>query len=93
MPETALRRHGLTFDQVADAVRRSSLDLPGGSVRAESGEILLPMAISLAYGVLFATFITLLLVPTTYLILEDVGWMGRKLIGRPAPAVATVGQS
>ena len=36
-----LRRHGLTFDQVADAVRRSSLDLPGGSVRTESGEILL----------------------------------------------------
>ena len=39
--EVALRRHGLTFDQVANAVRRSSLDLPGGSVRADSGEILL----------------------------------------------------
>ena len=39
--EDALRRHGLTFDQVAQAVRRSSLDLPGGSVRTERGEILL----------------------------------------------------
>ncbi|SVB73534.1 uncharacterized protein METZ01_LOCUS226388, partial [marine metagenome] len=39
--EISLRRHGLTFDQVADAVRRSSLDLPGGSVRTEGGEILL----------------------------------------------------
>jgi len=39
--EVALRRHGLTFDQVADAVRNSSIDLPGGSVRTESGEILL----------------------------------------------------
>ena len=39
--EVALKRHGLTFDQVADAVRRSSLDLPGGSVRTEGGEILL----------------------------------------------------
>ena len=39
--EVMLRRHGLTFDQVADAVRRSSLDLPGGSVRTERGEILL----------------------------------------------------
>ena len=39
--ETALRRHGLTFDDVADAVRDSSLDLPGGSVRTERGEILL----------------------------------------------------
>ena len=39
--EDDLRRHGMTFDQVADAVRRSSLDLPGGSVRTERGEILL----------------------------------------------------
>ena len=39
--ETDLRRHGMTFDQVADAVRRSSLDLPGGSVRTDAGEILL----------------------------------------------------
>ena len=39
--EDALRRYGLTFDDVAQAVRRSSLDIPGGSVKAESGEILL----------------------------------------------------
>ncbi len=39
--EVALRRHGLTFDDVAAAVRRSSLDVPGGSIRADSGEILL----------------------------------------------------
>ena len=39
--ETALRRHAMTFDEVADAVRRSSLDLPGGSVRTDGGEILL----------------------------------------------------
>ena len=39
--ETALRRHGLSFDEVARAIRRSSLDLPGGSVRTEGGEILL----------------------------------------------------
>ena len=39
--EVALRRHGLSFDQIADAVRRSSLDMPGGSVRTQGGEILL----------------------------------------------------
>ena len=32
---------------------------------------ILPMAISLAYGVLFATVITLFLVPSLYLILHD----------------------
>ncbi|MCA9604412.1 MAG: efflux RND transporter permease subunit, partial [Myxococcales bacterium] len=33
---------------------------------------LIPMALSLGFGVLFATFITLLLVPSLYLIVEDV---------------------
>jgi len=32
---------------------------------------LIPMAISLGFGILFATFITLLLVPALYLIIED----------------------
>lgn len=39
--EDTLRRYGLTFDQVAAAVRRSSLDLPGGSVRTKGGEVLI----------------------------------------------------
>ena len=39
--EASLRRHSLTFQAVAEAVRRSSLDLPGGSVRTDGGEILL----------------------------------------------------
>lgn len=39
--ESALRRYGMTFDEVAGAVRRSSLDLPGGSLKTEGGEILL----------------------------------------------------
>ncbi|TDI12734.1 MAG: efflux RND transporter permease subunit [Acidobacteria bacterium] len=41
VPESSLRRHGLTFDEVAQAVRRSSVDLPGGSIKTEGGEILL----------------------------------------------------
>ena len=39
--EQTLRRMGLTFDQVANAVRRTSLDMPGGSIRSGAGEILL----------------------------------------------------
>jgi multidrug efflux pump subunit AcrB len=39
--EETLRAYGLTFDQVTAAVRRSSLDLPAGSVRTEAGEILI----------------------------------------------------
>ncbi len=39
--EEAMRRHGLGFDEVVAAVRRSSLDLPGGSLKTRGGEILL----------------------------------------------------
>ena len=39
--EETLRRHGLTLELVTQAVRRGSLDLPGGSVRSSGGEILL----------------------------------------------------
>jgi multidrug efflux pump subunit AcrB len=45
-------------------------------------KFLIPMAVSLAFGVLFATMITLILVPSLYMILEDVkvsvfGFIGR----------------
>jgi multidrug efflux pump subunit AcrB len=35
-------------------------------------KFLVPMALSLGYGILFATLITLLLTPSLYLILEDI---------------------
>jgi multidrug efflux pump subunit AcrB len=39
--EATLRRYGLSFEEVANAVQRSSLDLAGGSIASSSGEILL----------------------------------------------------
>ena len=46
--EAKLREYNLSFDQVTAAVRKGSLDLPGGKVSTESGEILLRTK-SLAY--------------------------------------------
>ncbi|MCE9685621.1 efflux RND transporter permease subunit [Shewanella sp. AS16] len=39
--EDKLREYGISFEQVALAVRNSSLDLPGGSIRSQDGDILL----------------------------------------------------
>ena len=39
--EYTLRQYGLTLDQVSRAIDQASLDLPGGTIRADSGEILL----------------------------------------------------
>lgn len=57
---------------------------------------LIPMAVSLGFGVLFATFITLVLVPSLYLMTEDAKWLGRTVraglfsLYRPAPPPAPV---
>ncbi|MFC4656376.1 efflux RND transporter permease subunit [Rheinheimera marina] len=39
--EYQLRKYGLTFDQVVSAVRGSSVDVPGGSIKSDNGNILL----------------------------------------------------
>ncbi len=42
---------------------------------------LIPMAVSLAFGVLFATLITLILVPASYIVLDDLVRGFRRLFG------------
>jgi len=50
---------------------------------SRQARFLIPMAISLGFGVLFATLITLALVPSIYLIVEDLKQIARKL-ARPS---------
>ncbi len=59
VPEAVLRRHGLTLEQVAHAVRSSSLDLPGGSVKTRGGEILLRTVAEAAQGREFEDIVVL----------------------------------
>ena len=67
--------------------------------RSLQAKFLIPMAISLGFGVLFATGITLLLIPCGYLILEDIQeqvgrairWLMRQLFGRDEDGVETEG--
>jgi len=41
IPEETLRRYGLTLEQVASRIRQASLDLPGGTIKTVSGDILI----------------------------------------------------
>jgi len=61
--------------------------------RSVQARFLMPMAVSLAFGVLFSTVITLVLVPTGYMILEDMkrGW--RWFWGAPPEAVGELAES
>ena len=47
-------------------------------------KIVIPMAVSLAFGVLFATFVTLLLLPCLYVALEDIKRLMGKIRGKNA---------
>jgi multidrug efflux pump subunit AcrB len=56
-------------------------------------QLVIPMAISLTFGIIFATIITLFLIPSLYLLMEDFGLLLRNtknlLLGRdaePGPA-------
>jgi len=51
--------------------------------RSMQAQFVIPMAISLAFGILFATVITLILIPCLYLVLNDI----KQLFGRGRPVV------
>lgn len=51
--------------------------------KSTQAQFLIPMAVSLGFGILFATFITLILIPASYMILEDFKRLfGRRFIGK-----------
>ncbi len=45
---------------------------------SRQAKLMIPMALSLGYGILFATFIALILVPALYIIIEDIKNLTRK---------------
>ena len=53
--------------------------------KSTQAQFLIPMAISLAFGILFATVITLILVPVNYLLMERLMDVVRKAFKRPDP--------
>ena len=50
--------------------------------KSVQAQFLIPMAVSLAYGVIFATFITLVMVPAGILIAEDIKRVAHRTLNR-----------
>ncbi len=61
-----------------------------GSLQAQQ---VIPMAVSLGFGIIFATVITLLLVPCLYIVLDDLDKLYRSWKGNTAGPDSTVGLS
>ncbi|MBM4204496.1 MAG: efflux RND transporter permease subunit, partial [Gammaproteobacteria bacterium] len=70
--ESDLRRYGLTLDGVAKLVRASSLDMPGGTIKSEGGEILLRAKGQKYYGEQFENVPVLTRPDGTKLYLRDI---------------------
>jgi multidrug efflux pump subunit AcrB len=70
--EENLRRYGLSFDQVAGAVKRSSLDMPGGSIKTSGGEIMFRAKGQKYYGFEFEKTIVLTRSDGTQIRLGDI---------------------
>jgi multidrug efflux pump subunit AcrB len=60
-------------------------------------KFLIPMAVSLGFGVIFSTVITLVIVPSVYVILEDAKRLAMRILGRqytePAPEPTSATES
>jgi multidrug efflux pump subunit AcrB len=50
---------------------------------SRQARFMIPMAVSIGFGILFATVILLILVPSLYLLLEDLQHSLRRLLGLP----------
>lgn len=72
VPQEKLRAHNLTLDQVAQRLAAASVDVPGGGVKAESGEILVRMKERRDYGRDFASTPIVTGSDGTQVLLEDI---------------------
>lgn len=86
IPEHRLREYGLTFEQVVNAIKGSSVDLPGGSIRSESGNILLRTKGQAYYQGDFDNIVLLKYADGTRLLLSDIATVTDGFIERASLA-------
>ncbi len=70
--EADLRRYGLTMDEVVRAVRSSSIDLPGGTIKTGGGEILVRTMGQAYVGAEFEDLVLISAADGTHLTLGDI---------------------
>ncbi|MCJ2164003.1 MULTISPECIES: efflux RND transporter permease subunit [unclassified Pseudodesulfovibrio] len=73
IPQEKLRAHNLTLEEVADRLRDASVDLPGGGIKAENGEVLVRMKDRRDYGRDFARIPVVIGNDGTQVLVEDIG--------------------
>jgi len=72
VPQDKLRAYNLTLDDVAAKVRQAAVELPGGGIKTDSGEILVRMTERRDYGEEFARIPAISSSDGTRVLLEDI---------------------
>ncbi|MBC3764870.1 efflux RND transporter permease subunit [Neptunicella marina] len=70
--EARMQEYGLTFQQLVSAIRQSSIDIPGGSIRSEDGDILLRAKGQAYTGIQFSDIVLVTRADGTRLTLGDI---------------------
>jgi multidrug efflux pump subunit AcrB len=70
--ENVLRQYGLTMSEISQAVRNSSVDLPGGTIKSDSGDILLRTEGQVYTGREFGSLVLRTFADGTRLTLSDI---------------------
>lgn len=82
LTENKLKEYGLTFEQVVAAIRGSSVDIPGGSIKSESGNMLLRAKGQAYYSQDFEEIVLLTFADGTKLLLRDIATINDGFIER-----------
>ena len=72
VPRENLRRYGITLQEVANRLRSASVELPGGGIKTESGEILVRVTERRDWGREFARTPVITMQDGTRVLLEDI---------------------
>ncbi len=73
--QDTLRRYSLTLDDVAMRIQRASVELPGGAIKTESGDILVRMMERRDFGHEFAKIPIIITADGTKILLEDIAFI------------------
>ncbi|MGA6924438.1 MAG: efflux RND transporter permease subunit, partial [Desulfosarcina sp.] len=72
VPQATLRAYGLTLNQIAQTIRRAAVELPGGSIKTESGDVLVRMTERRDFGPEFGQIPIITLNDGTQVLLADI---------------------
>ena len=72
VPQAKLRAYGLTLEQIAQTIRRAAVELPGGSIKTESGDVLVRMTERREFGPEFSRIPIITTNDGTQVLLADI---------------------